>query len=256
MSHNKKIITPGGTVFLTLVLTPAVLRELDETASESIDGDNGGTWNPTSPIIIGGAGVNLPSLGVFGGGLTTGSNAPAGSLILGDSDYPTFSVARTRNVLFHIGDVLGEHLDANLLTTMGMYDQSVPGSFRYNGTSTHNDIYLPFDITKFPPGATISSVTARFRVGARPSSVPGTLPLISFGSIAGVDTASLAAPGTVDVYYNNGLPQNLQVVPATNSVAIAGRPYYLNIEDMANTGNIYHSVIVEFTNILDMRPGL
>ena len=58
MGHNDKS-NRGGPFSLTLVPTPSLIHNWDQTSSESIDGDNGGTWTPAKPIIVGGSGIAL-----------------------------------------------------------------------------------------------------------------------------------------------------------------------------------------------------
>lgn len=65
MAHNARIRAFG---FWTdgSVVTPAEFEALDQAQFEEINGDLGGTWAPSSPIIIGGSGVEIG-----GAGLTT-----------------------------------------------------------------------------------------------------------------------------------------------------------------------------------------
>jgi hypothetical protein len=72
-------------------------RSFDVNQSKSVNGDLGGTWNPTSPIVLGGRGIWVPSSGsggaVIGGVLTkTGGRIMQGA----SSDVPTLSPTQTR----------------------------------------------------------------------------------------------------------------------------------------------------------------
>src|SRR3954471_23796930 len=95
------------------VPSPALLRRLDEIAAQGINGDEGGLWTPSTKLVIGGSGVQISNAGGFTGGVATGSRAPARALVLGDSDWPTYSTPRTRTVLFHIQDVYAANADYN-----------------------------------------------------------------------------------------------------------------------------------------------
>lgn len=249
MSHNDRpfrspVLPPH------FVPTPSFLRRLDQAASESLNGDGGGLWSPSAPIIIGGAGAALSSLGGFTGGIATGQRSLPGALLLGDGDYPTFSTPRTRTVVFPICDFLNTFVDANNATSI--YDQSTSGALLSTGSNCLLNVRL--DSKRFPVGATIASVTLRFTVGAKPAAVPGTLQEIQFFSELVHDDATLTA-ANVDAYFNAGRPQNLQVVPVNNATVTAGHCYYLLISDQTNTLCRFHSIAIAFTNLVDMRPG-
>lgn len=252
MSHNARIYTQG-LLTTKFVPTPRFLRQLDLDTSQSVNGDDGGLWAPTKPIIVGGSGVAISTAGGFTGGVRTGSRAAAGALRLGDNDWPTFA-ARTRSVVFPIIDDLWAFADVNQETASNTYDQATPGSFKASSTALFTQNLL--DRKKLPVGATIDSVTLRFRVGLKPTAVPGTLPRLYFVSDALVDDAFLPAPGTAAVYYNDGLPQSLQIIPVNNVSVVAGQNYVAQIVDGSLTSNIFHSITIAFSNIVDMRPGL
>ena len=53
------------------VITQAELEAIDENLSKAINGDDGGTWSPTAPIIIGGSGLQVDGpLNAPGGNVT------------------------------------------------------------------------------------------------------------------------------------------------------------------------------------------
>jgi hypothetical protein len=56
MAHNLHL-RPGGLWPMFSLLTSAIMATVDEYLFESINGDQGGTWAPAAPIIIGGAGL-------------------------------------------------------------------------------------------------------------------------------------------------------------------------------------------------------
>jgi hypothetical protein len=57
MSHNTRIRANLAAWAIGTTLTPAELDALDQLVFESINGDDGGQWNPSTPIGIGGAGL-------------------------------------------------------------------------------------------------------------------------------------------------------------------------------------------------------
>lgn len=52
-------IKPGGTWSLFSLLSSSIMQLIDRTLYKCINGDDGGTWAPTSPIIIGGEGEQV-----------------------------------------------------------------------------------------------------------------------------------------------------------------------------------------------------
>jgi hypothetical protein len=76
------------------------LKHWDDAQYHGLDGVNGGTYSPTTPIGIGGAGVQLSGECVLYGGFET---QLGGRYVLGGGtgDYPVFSAGdRTRTVVF------------------------------------------------------------------------------------------------------------------------------------------------------------
>lgn len=94
MSHFDTV-RPNGVWGNEMVPTQADFERWDVTQSALINGDNGGNYAPTSPIIIGGAGLSLGANGFIGGGVTT---ELGGYVMLGSApfDFPRFSSTRSR----------------------------------------------------------------------------------------------------------------------------------------------------------------
>jgi hypothetical protein len=66
------------------VVTAAEFWALDEGRFKSINGDDGGTWNPAAPIIIGGAGLQIAGGITFSGGGTITDPVIEGTLTADD----------------------------------------------------------------------------------------------------------------------------------------------------------------------------
>lgn len=97
MSHPD-FVRPSGQWPPELVPTAADYQRWDVLQTKLINGDDGGTWNPTKPIILGGAGGALVSAGSqLTGGATTQTG---GTMMLGisASDFPGLSPSRTRTI--------------------------------------------------------------------------------------------------------------------------------------------------------------
>lgn len=255
MAHNDRFYRPS-ILAPTWVPTPWQLRRLDQQTSESVNGDGGGTWSPSKPIIIGGAGVQLSGSSAFTGGVTTGTYAPNGALLLGDNDYPVHLTPKTRKILFPIHDSFWSSYDIEDAASQ-VTDQSVPGAFQSTYSPQNLLLNMGVGDKRFPVGATISEVRLCFTVGVKPASVPANLPSFYIASSTASEQKFLPTPATVDAYYNNGLPQDIVLVPSVITTVLAGE-YYAFQPGQLSPGDqcIFHSVSVTLTNITDMRPGL
>lgn len=58
MAHHARVRAAGTWVSVTTV-DPAELEIFDQSIFESVNGDEGGTWAPSTPIVIGGAGLDV-----------------------------------------------------------------------------------------------------------------------------------------------------------------------------------------------------
>lgn len=254
MAHNDRFFRPS-ILAPTWVPTPHQVRILDQQTSESVNGDAGGTWNSTNPVIIGGAGVQIADAGGFTGGVTTKKYAPDGALLLGDNDYPVHLAPKTRTVLFPIRDSYFAFTDISKFPQEA-YDQSVPGAFRSAYTPQYFLTNQILENRYFPMGATISELRLRFAVGVKPAAVPVNLPRFYFSTSAASENVFLPLPPSVNAYYNDGLPQDIVMVPAVITTVTA-EDYYFSISQFTpGEMSVFYSVAITFTNIVDMRPGL
>jgi hypothetical protein len=120
---------------------------------KGIDGDNGGTWAPKTPVGIGGAGVQLSSGSLLNGGFET---ELGGRYVLGNSDFPFFEAGpRTRTVRFPLRGLPGTpgillrqnfSVGGRPIHRSGWFD---PNSFQ---------VFFPIDPRFIHSGATISEV--------------------------------------------------------------------------------------------------
>lgn len=172
MARNKHAFD-RGTISSGTVPSPSALRLLDQQASESLNGDAGGTWSPASPIVIGTAAANalavsIDTYGEFTGGITTGY-ASAG-LTLGDNDYPVLVTPRSYTFTIPVRDLYTRI--ENAFTTV-KYDESIPGTTQMlvkDGTAGRLIMQIPS--FRFPTGATISQIDLSFRTGFKPTAIP------------------------------------------------------------------------------------
>lgn len=94
--------------------TPADLGDLDAKTFKSIDGDEGGTWSPSAPIIIGGSGLQCPN-GATWTVLTGGTLTVDGTLSLVSATLnldPMSGITQYGNTIFETGALVVWHSGA------------------------------------------------------------------------------------------------------------------------------------------------
>lgn len=199
MPHNE-LVLPQTLWSGTSVPSPPQVVRLDRGASESIDGDSGGTWAPGAPIIIGGAGLHIATAGKIAGGLATGARAPAGAVVLPTATYPTFiSGTRARSVIMPLRNMRAKADEFSIYDTAHQWsDESKPGGLAIGASTGSSLAYLVVPIQPRVLHATgLASVTLRFRVGLRGNIVPDKMPgfrLVRLGSSGLYDSSGPPSP--------------------------------------------------------------
>lgn len=186
---NNDFVMPNGK--WNTLATPAAMSRLDQHVSELIDGEEGGTWNPSAPITVGGECLSLESTGckILGGVRT----AQGGRLALGPNHYPVFD-ARNRDVVVPLRSVL-EVSEADFDGTNDY--AAVPGSLRLRGTLAQ--IMIP--PLGLHPGATLTAFRLRFRVGVAPSAVPSRMPAFRIVRAPADGTVSIGPANASELYF-------------------------------------------------------
>lgn len=183
MSHNEhyyRLAMLGG----TSVPSSFLLKTFDRLATESLNGDGGGFYEPSSPIVFGGAGGLIKgTAGGFVGGARTLYGTKKG-ILLGDNDWPQYETPRVIKVVIPIRDG-AQHREGctpgfgSPSIATGRYDAGTPGSFKIASDAGANSSSVIFDqhipSWKLPVGATVLSMELNFRAGAAPASVPTSL---------------------------------------------------------------------------------
>src|SRR3954470_17533944 len=95
------------------VLVPRDMQRFDVAQYEAWNLDDGGTWAPSAPISLGGAGLTLSgsSPHVLSGGVKTGAG---GRIFLGHNDFVGFASPRTRTLLVPIVAAHTDIADASM----------------------------------------------------------------------------------------------------------------------------------------------
>lgn len=241
----------------------------DRYQSKGLNLAGGNVWTPSTPIIIGGAGLVLGSGAWVRGSVRTESG---GRLVLGDDDYVQVTPPRAHTVL--VPFVRGVQISADLascleysLDPVGLRIVSVP-----SGTP---QIYLPIPAEAMHDGATLASATVRFRVGQEHAQVPSPqIPgfYIARFALGHASSAALSSnpvliaqfglhpvPTTADAYYAGGAVQAMSIdCDQNNVIDVSSYSYLAVFADEYGTGslpgNVYHSLELHFTNITDLRP--
>ena len=221
--------------------TTADMQSFDARMRGAIDGDNGGSWAPTTFMDIGGIGavpgVQLtgPLVIAFGGSLTSNTGTPFNLL---DGDYPQYAVGhtgRSRTVMH--SPCLAKGFPARLWRARsqdaGLQAYAPCWTTIANGQTTPQP-GLAFVPIRAHDGATLSSITVYFRVGQPHANVPPIMPKIrmcrmdSSGHItsmtsqaAGADVngfVAIPSPTTGGAWYALGATQSITITCDQNNV--------------------------------------
>lgn len=270
---------------------PRHLRDLDQFSSELVNGEEGGSWSPTSPIVIGHA---------LGDSVTSEITlSTAGSLLSGDIDtvkgndgygsgylpgvvleggaLPVFESVRSRIVTVP----LGFFAEAGTAPSAGY-----PAGHELDpltlGARTNADypllsitmLTVPLPLRAQHRGATIASVEFRYVIPNQRSALPATKPRFRVVSAIGETYANLNGGGVgaydangwyVDqaanaaAYHDNGRTRSAIYVPnvANTNLDPSSRSYSLQILDETPSaiavGNLFLSATVTLTNIANMQ---
>lgn len=247
-------VRPSGIWANEMVPGASDYQRWDVTQSKILDGTSGTSRAPTSPIILGGAGVQM-----FGGAtlLTGGMRTQTGGrIILGTHDVPALSPPRTRTIRYPLlcaRPATINQLDAfELLTSAGgvnyyafpdAYLAAVPPSggcgvlpaglavsgaaaaamyIPIPGEYLHNSSNSPFTVD-----GDLASIAVTFRLLARPTGTPATAiprpPTISIYDEAG--PVSSAPP----VGYEQLLTAGSVICPWNANAAVTAGQYIVPV---------------------------
>lgn len=276
---------PKGTV-----PTPPILRNFDQYSSELVNGEDGGAWAPTDPIVVGqamaaGADMTLGGTSLIEGdvetvkGNTLGNEDYAPGLVLLDDARPTFQTARTRTVVVPLG--FFHELNTEWSPMAGdpthMLDPTTLGAMTV-ATSTVGSVPASILTVALPfraqhRGATIFQVDFRFVIAGPRTALPTSLPKFrvarcSGPTIAALHTSSVSPydangwyvdqAATVADFYLNGKTRIITYLPDQFNTAIDPGTYayiaQVQVEQPMGDGigDLWLSATVALTNIADM----
>lgn len=272
---------------LGFVPTPAHGRNLDQYASELVNAEEGGSWAPSSPLVIGPHGtptITLSTVGsVLSGDIETVKGNGRGAeldvlpgLVVQGSAVPSFQTPLTRSVSVGFSTFVEMSTSASTATDHPFYEldtetlgaKSIVDSGLGYGNIVDYVLSVPLPIRAQHRGATISSVDFRMIAGSRIYALPATMPRYRIIKVTGDTTVTLHTvagaydangwyvdpAATVATYSNNGLPRTLSFVPNQNNTAIdPANSYFVVQARLATLGSIMLSATVHLSAIADIR---
>lgn len=274
MPHNDYIMPFGK---WATVAPPKALSRLDQQISEGINGDEGGTWNPSGPIAIGGDGLTAIPATITGAVRTgKGYGSPSDPRIEIASPYfPTWTTPRSRTVLLPFHPSL---IASNTIQTADFLVDADGRPYTDDPAGLHLTIAIPQ--MRLHNGATLLSATFRWSLRARPAAnTPGKVGIRGIKrGLAGYSTGAhivrlhtASTVGTivydanglahdtfsdVDSLYAGGAMRTLVFVPNQNQVidtwnTSAACVYQAHVSTLAAA--TMHSIELQFGSIADLR---
>lgn len=262
MSHND-FSRPGGLWPPTLVPTARDLQWWDELSTESVNGDDGGTWAPVTPVRIGGSGIitTTAPTSIDGGVFTY----KGGRAQLGNNDYPVFTSAQSRDIVMQFDNV------RPAIGAVYNYEVSLSPRGIQMAYSTGAFNYIPVPGRCIHTGATLTTVEVTIRIAQPHAAVPANQPafglfradsgrVFALQSLYSGTTVALAA-GSADAYFDLGAPQIITLTCDQNNVVDATNYVYLlkffdenGANSFASSLNVWCSAKFRYVNtITDMR---
>lgn len=235
MSHLQRV-QPDSVWVTVYVPKGDDLRKIDANTVLAINGKDGGTYAPSSPIIIGGAGLVVAGPCVFASSsviLTTGGNSrvvfDADAAVSG-FDLPIGHPARSRTRMRPVFEAYVSRSDGLIL----------PGLFSTAGVvPTGARFFIPLDVDN---GGQLDSVTFRYLLASstpnpmivrvvRVSPVGTIEPLRSADATSGTDEDGFQLTGPI--FVSNAL--FTYICNQNNAVDIASYAYMLEVIDQGNS---------------------
>lgn len=168
-------INPANFYINGLPIPASYFQAIDAAQAATVNGDSGGTWNPSRPIIIAGAGVWLsgPSTMVTGCSVTTGIavGTSADRMVFADNDAPILGPGHamaTRTIISSPLAMLGN-------ASAGLSQPSSPGFDVGDlvGGGQGSRYILPLEVHNF---GLLQQVTLTFLAAAAHSQLPAAFP--------------------------------------------------------------------------------
>lgn len=242
---------------------------LDANLSAALDGDNGGTWIPSTALTINGSGLATPVLLQITRGGTWLSTALHG-IQCNDNDVPLLSATHTGRSLKKMFGFSRAAFSAPYMWRVRREDgaiQALAGNYIPFGVASGAYVPVTLNATARAPfrahdRSTITSVKVNFRV-AQLSDLPGAMPSVRVGRIStatgAIDTLTSGAAGASSragfviiprpadpaSWFLNGAAQSLTITcDQNNAVDLSAYTYFVEIREQnqnpyVNAGGSY-----------------
>jgi len=254
-------------------LPASFYQAIDLAQFQAVNGYSGGTWTPSTPWQIGGAGIWLcgPTNSTTSGSIITTLSASGKRIVLASNDVPLINSSRpeaSRTIVTSCG-VFQDN--SNGIAQVASYSaRSYPAGDSVNATGAGCRIHVP---VRVHDGAVFYSATLSVVIGSGHQAIPAILPkwrilavdvagnvtpLIGTALIPGGWT-TMSTPGSVGAY--NGSTSTIGYnVNAFMPDTIVDRSSYCYIAEIVDEsgagaipGNAYTGISCSFTEIGDMR---
>lgn len=251
---------------LGTVPTPGMMRRLDQFSSELVNGNEGGTWSPTSPLVIGPHSYDeetYPTITVGDGSELSGDiETVAGNsqgnelfptytpgLVLQGGANPTFESNRSRTIV--VGFTNFVEFDSNAATNCArmVLDERTLGCKAISTFNSARVVAVPLPIKAQHRGATISQVDFRVIVYGIHTALPSTMMRFRISRMTGATTDALHSAGggydaagylvdpaaTVSDFMNSNQPRTLSYVPDQNNTNLDPDTSWFYLEARAHS---------------------
>jgi len=278
VSHGARVYPD---LFYTAPNIPAASwwETVDLTLSKAINGDGGGAWTPSAPIIIGGAGMLFGGAWTLSGSASYANASASGKRVThGDSDYFVLKsghTGATRTLVTPCARIVdGTATDA----AFALNNPYVAASCGYGGgnpvpaNTSGAPSYRLFVPLTVHHGATLTQAVITFVVSTSHPGVPTTMPryrvyrVDASGVVTPLRSAStlplgfepFPTPASGAAWTNSSSPQSFTYTINAGTVIDSTKyAYVCEILDESGTnalvGNIYLDVTCTFTTIPDLR---
>jgi hypothetical protein len=208
----------------------------DKHQYKGVNGDAGGTWSPTSPIIIGGSGIQLSGAGnVIAGGVTTQAG---GRLSLGSSDFVQLNT-RTRTEVMGLFGALPDLFQNGLGGTPAsvcVISPPFPLGISPISPTSVGDFVVPIPSRYLHQGATLTGATLSLRALVRQPTIGISQP--AYANIIAMNAANTVTQSLVPAFavWQASHAYALHSVVIPNNASTSQTGYYYVATSVFGTG--------------------
>lgn len=266
MAHGTRINALDSFYVDGAPIPATYFQSVDGAQNAAIDGDTGGSWAPSSPIVVAGSGIWCAGPWSYSGAVGTIAVSSSAPVTFGDSDYFNLNASHadaTRTLLTNCDtgiDASGSNgFLAQDSATSGMYDPRLSGA-------TGSGLWRLLVPLRVHHGATLSQVTFNFSIATGHGALPQYRPTTRvyqvdlLGNVVNLFSGTWlvigSAVNTVGAY--EALTSATFPVVGGTIIDTSQYRYHAEIVDetglSSQVGNKWHSIACTFASIADLRP--